>query len=39
MFNAVDSYGQTVLHWAASNNDFDNDQAVVEKMKYLADCL
>ncbi len=39
MFNAVDSYGQTSLHWAASNNDFDNAKDLIEKMSVEEICL
>jgi ankyrin repeat protein len=39
MFNAVDNYGQTGLHWAASNNDFDNAKDLIEKMSVDEICL
>lgn len=39
MITVVDSFGQTVLHWAASNNDFDSAQAAIEKMSIEEICL
>ncbi len=39
MFNAVDSNGQTALHWAASNNDFDKAKDLIEKMSVDEICL